>query len=77
MSKNNIGCVIIVDKNHVTKPLGIITERDVVRLLGTLNQILTDTPLGNIMSRPLITISKDSSIKDAIQTMQRKNIPKR
>lgn len=40
MSENNIGCVIIVDKNHITKPLGIITERDVVRLLGTLNQIL-------------------------------------
>jgi CBS domain-containing protein len=35
MSENNIGCVIIVDKSHVTKPLGIITERDVV-LLGTL-----------------------------------------
>ena len=60
----------IVDKSHVTKPLGIITQRDVVRLLGTLNQTFTDTPLGNIMSKPLVTISTECSVKDDIETMQ-------
>ena len=38
MHKNNIVCVIVVDKNSDNqKPVGIINERDVVRILGTLN----------------------------------------
>jgi CBS domain-containing protein len=72
MHENNIGSVIILKKDD--KPIGIITERDVVRLLGSLNPSLLQTPLRDIMSKPLITISKNSSIRDAIQTMQQKNI---
>ena len=76
MNENNIGCVIIVkkdDKNNI-KPVGIITERDVVRLLGSLNPSLLQIPLRDIMSKPVITISINSSLRDAIQTMQQKNI---
>jgi CBS domain-containing protein len=74
MHKNNIGCVIIVDKNSGTweKPVGIITERDVVRLLGRLDASLLHLPLRNTMSKPLVTISVNGSIKDAIYTMQQK-----
>lgn len=76
MHKNNIGCVVIVGKNASSheKPVGIITERDVVRLLGRLDAASIHSPLSNIMSKPLVTISMNSSIKDAIQTMQQKNI---
>jgi CBS domain-containing protein len=76
MHENNIGSVIIVkkdDKNNI-KPSGIITERDVVRLLGSLNPSSLQIPLHEIMSKPLINISINSSVKDAIQTMQQKNI---
>jgi CBS domain-containing protein len=72
MHENNIGCVIIVKKDD--KPIGIITERDVVRLLGSLNPSLLQTPLRDIMSKPVITIPINSSVRDAIQTMQQKNI---
>jgi CBS domain-containing protein len=61
MHENNTGSIIIV-------------KRDVVHVLGTLNQALLSVPLRDIMSTPLITISINSSIKDAIQTMQQKNI---
>ncbi|MGC1928121.1 MAG: CBS domain-containing protein [Candidatus Nitrosopolaris sp.] len=76
MHENNIGCVVIVGKNgaNYDKPIGIFTERDVVRLLGSLNPSLLQTPLRDIMSKPLITISINSSVRDAIQTMQQKNI---
>jgi CBS domain-containing protein len=76
MHENNIGSVIIVkkdDKNNI-KPVGIITERDVVHLLGSLNPSLLQTPLRDIMSKPLINVSINSSVRDAIQTMQQKNI---
>lgn len=77
MHENNIGCVIVVDKNSGNsheKPIGIITERDVVRVLGRLDSSSMHSPLRKIMSKPLVTISLNSSIKDAIQIMQRKNI---
>lgn len=35
---------------------------------------LLGAPLSDLMSKPLITVSTNSSIKDAIQTMQHKNI---
>jgi CBS domain-containing protein len=73
MYENNIGSIIIVMQND-TKPVGIITERDVVRLLGSLKPSLLQTPLREIMSKPLVKISINSSVRDAIQTMQQKNI---
>jgi CBS domain-containing protein len=76
MYENNIGSIIIVKKDDKdnTKPVGIITERDVVRLLGSLNPPLLRTPLRDIMSKPLVNVSINSSVRDAIQTMQQRNI---
>ncbi|MGC1927790.1 MAG: CBS domain-containing protein [Candidatus Nitrosopolaris sp.] len=48
--KNDIGSIIIVkedDKNNI-KTIGLITERDIVRLLGSLNPSLLQTPLRDI-----------------------------
>ncbi|MFZ0510210.1 MAG: CBS domain-containing protein [Candidatus Nitrosopolaris sp.] len=48
--KNDIGSIIIVkedDKNNIKK-IGLITERDIVRLLGSLNPSLLQTPLRDI-----------------------------
>lgn len=72
MSANNIGSVIIVtyDKN----PLGIITERDVVRILGKLDPNLLQTPLQSLTSKPLITIEQSASINDATKIMNNKKI---
>jgi len=74
MYENNIGCIIIVNQSENTKPVGIITERDIVRMLGSLTPSLLPTPLRDIMSKPLVNVSMNSSVRDAIQTMQQKNI---
>jgi CBS domain-containing protein len=75
MYENNIGCIIIVNQsdNNNTKPVGIITERDIVRILGSLKPSSLRTPL-MCMSKPLVNVSINSSVRDAIQTMQQKNI---
>jgi len=81
MHENNIGSVVIVrnkdrDNDIISsnKPIGIITERDIVRILGSLEPALLKAPIRELMSKPLITILPNSSIKDAMQTMQLKNI---
>ena len=61
MHKNNIGSVIVV-KEYTTEPVGIITER-VVRIIGSSEISLLHLPLRELMSKPLIPISPNSSIK--------------
>jgi CBS domain-containing protein len=82
MCEHKIGSVIIVEntateicKNtEYSKPIGIITERDVVTHLGSKKPSSLQTSVFEIMSYPLITIQSNSSLKDGIETMQLKNI---
>ena len=74
MYANNIGSVIIVTHDKSGGPLGIITERDVVRILGKLEPNMLQTPLKSLMSKPLITIEQTASINDATKIMNNKKI---
>jgi predicted transcriptional regulator len=74
MYANNIGSVIIVTHDKSGGPLGIITERDVVRILGKLDPNSLQTPLKSLMSKPLITIEQTASINDATKIMNNKKI---
>jgi CBS domain-containing protein len=74
MDENNIGSIIIVDNERDKRAVGIITERDVVRILGKLEPWLLSSPLSALMSKPLITIRSNGSLRDGIQTMYSKNI---
>jgi len=72
MDKHGLGCIIVTNKEG--KPLGIITERDlVVRVLA--KNAKPDTLKANeIMTSPLITIEPDATISDAARKMSKLNI---
>ncbi|MGE3859874.1 MAG: CBS domain-containing protein [Nitrososphaeraceae archaeon] len=80
MYQRNIGGIIIekdIPPNNSSDegdPIGIITERDIARLVAFSSNLSTDTPTSEIMSSPLITINQNSSIKDASDLMQQHNI---
>jgi len=74
MYANDIGSVVIVTRNEDRTPIGIITERDIVCILGKLNPELLTTPLKTLMSRPLITIEESASVIDASKLMNTKKI---
>ena len=56
MHDNNIGCFVLVTLEDREKPVGIFTERDVVRVFGKLSPWLYRVPLRDLMSRPVVTI---------------------
>jgi CBS domain-containing protein len=59
MHQNGIGSIVIVkkdDHNDNYRPTGIITERDIVRVIGSLDQSLLKLPLRELMSKPLVKI---------------------
>jgi len=74
MYTNDIGCVIIVTHANNQIPMGIITERDVVRILGKLNSDLLQSPLRTLMSSPIITIEESAYINEATKLMNTKKI---
>lgn len=79
MNENKIGSVVILNginpniKDNM--PIGIVTKGDVVRAISGHAKIFSiDTSVQEIMGKPLITIDSNSSIRNAIETMQKENI---
>ena len=72
MDKHAIGCIIVTTKDE--KPIGVITERDlVVRVLA--KNVKPDTlKAEKVMTSPLITVEPDASISDTARRMSRLNI---
>jgi CBS domain-containing protein len=71
MLTNNIGSVIVVEGE---KPVGIITEKDILnRLVGT-QRDLDKTTANEIMSSPLVTINRDKSLLEALNIMESSEI---
>ena len=74
MSDNNVGSVIIIDNHENKSPVGIVTERDILRILGSLKPDLLQTPVKELMSHPIIPLSIQATILDALTLMQEKKI---
>jgi CBS domain-containing protein len=76
MYENDIGSIVIVKRTieDANKPVGIITERDIVRQIGLSELFVVQAPIRQIMSTPLVTIGPNNPIRDAIEIMQLKNI---
>ena len=71
MIENDLGSAIVVTDSDA--PAGIITERDVVRHLAE-KPVSFDAAARTIMSKPLVTIHPNASVRDALQTMQSRDI---
>jgi len=71
MLANNIGSVVVVEGE---KPVGIITEKDILnRLVGT-QRDPNKTTANEIMSTPLITINREKSLLEALKIMESSDI---
>ena len=72
MSKNKIGSVVVINVNN--KPVGIITERDILRKIASENKKAQDVPAVEVMSSPLFTIRAMDSIDTAAEIMTRNKV---
>jgi signal-transduction protein with cAMP-binding, CBS, and nucleotidyltransferase domain len=72
MLQRKISSVSIIDNNN--KIIGIVTEKDLVREVCAKNVLANTLKAANVMSSPLITISKNSTINDATKLMVEKKI---
>jgi CBS domain-containing protein len=73
MNKHEIGCVIIVDDG---KPVGVVTERDMIKRVVCTSEGSEKEKIGEIMSEPLIEASPEMLAGDAAKLMLERNIKK-
>jgi len=72
MSEKNIGAIIIVDSNDF--PIGIFSERDYARKIILKGKSSKDTLLDEVMTKELITVTKDYKIDQCMEIMTEKKI---
>ena len=72
MSEKNIGAIIVVDNNDF--PVGIFSERDYARKIILKGKNSKDTLLNEVMTKELITITRDYKIDQCMEIMNEKRI---
>jgi len=72
MSEANIGCVVVVKKDQT--PVGIFTERDLVKCVASKGRNVLAEPMSQVMTKSLTIISPSATIWDAVTLMGRAGI---
>ena len=72
MSEKNIGAIIIIDNNNF--PIGIFSERDYARKVILKGKNSKDTLLEEVMTKELITVTRDYKIDQCMKIMIEKRI---
>jgi len=70
--KQNRRYALIVTKK--SKPIGILTDSDLIKKVVAKNLIPSSVKVSKIMSKPLVTISSHEAILEAARKMKRSNI---
>ena len=73
MNKYEIGCLVVVENG---RPIGIITERDLLKRVLAKSREPRNAKVTEIMSKPLISAAPNTEIEKATKLMYHKKIKK-
>jgi len=73
MNKHEIGCLVVLENG---KPVGIITERDLLKRVLAKSREFRNMKVMEIMSTPLISLEPSVEIEEATKLMFQKKIKK-
>ena len=71
MATRRVGALLVMDDSGLR---GIISERDYARKVILKNRSSHDTPVGDIMSSPAITVSPEDTVHRCMEIMTDKHI---
>ena len=72
MVEKRVGSIVITDDDG--KPIGIITERDILKKVTRVGKLANDVAVQDIMSSPVISVKAFDSIDTAAATMSKNKI---
>ena len=73
MNNHEIGCLVVLEKGNFA---GILTERDVLKRVVAKARNPDKTLVGDVMSKPLIVVSPEASLEEALELMFEKRVKK-
>ncbi|MCL6579488.1 MAG: CBS domain-containing protein [Candidatus Bathyarchaeota archaeon] len=73
MNKYEIGCLVVVENG---KPVGIITERDLLKRVLPKSEVIRNMKIMEVMSKPLISVEPKVQIEETAKLMFQKKIKK-
>jgi CBS domain-containing protein len=73
MNRYQIGCVVVVDDDQ---PVGIVTERDIMKRVVSKGLVPKNLKVVDVMSKPLVTATPNMPAGDAAKVMLKWNIKK-
>ena len=74
MAKHRIGSVVIIEGNNDKKPVGIITERDILKKVSAQNKRADQVAVRHIMSSPLVSVNSIDSIDTAAEAIAKNKV---
>ncbi len=74
MVEKRISSVLVSDQPGATAETGILTERDIMRALAKYGAAALDLSIGELATRPLITVPDDALLYRAIGRMTNRNL---
>lgn len=72
MRDKKVSSLVVIDKEEA--PIGIVTERDLVRQVCSKDISSNNIIIHHIMSSPIVTIDVNASIEEAAEKMIQKNV---
>jgi len=75
MKERHVGTVVVIAKSPVTpQPVGIITDRDIVRAQLQHVADLSRLRVADVMTQSPLTMRDDEEIEDAIETLRARGV---
>lgn len=75
MNKRHIGAVVVVEsQGDLVRPVGIVTDRDVVRGQLARSADLYCLTVGDVMTKTPLTVEENCGIAEAIERMSARNV---
>lgn len=71
MADRHVGALLVM---RGTELAGIVSERDYARKVVLLGRSSAETPVWQIMSSPVVTVSLDTSVQDCMRLMTERHI---
>jgi CBS domain-containing protein len=71
MDEKNVGALPVVDNKTL---VGVVSERDYTRKIIVKGRSSKDTPVGDIMTKELLTVNPGDSVADCMRIMTEKRV---
>lgn len=68
MRDEHVGCVVVLDGGR--RPLGVLTDRDIVVAVVALDLDAADIAIGDVMSSPAVNVHSAQSVEEALEIMR-------